>query len=260
MEWSNAIGHTHANIVRMPDEPAFAPMPGISRTRIDRAGDELRRFWSEDSTEATPAVVQAYLDLIAFRETFQVPLNKTVVGLRSMVRSEWPELDAPGSRIPVVQRLKRREQMIFKLTRLPASKLSNMGDIGGCRAILQDWRQVDGLVRRIRKNWNVQGRIRDTRHEPAPSGYRGVHVIVVREGRRIEIQLRVPREHEWALAVERTGNRLDIPLKEGLGPADLKEYFRLASLGMYLEEIGADPPPALEAEFEAARERVRHYF
>jgi Region found in RelA / SpoT proteins len=106
----------------------------------------------------------------------------------------------------------------------------------------------------------VQGRIRDTRHEPAPSGYRGVHVIVVREGRRIEIQLRVPREHEWALAVERTGNRLDIPLKEGLGPADLKEYFRLASLGMYLEEIGVHTPPALEAEFEAARERVRHYF
>jgi len=200
------------------------------------------------------------MDLIAFRETFQVPLNKTVLGLRSMVCSEWPELKALGSRTPGVQRLKRREQVIFKLTRLPDSKLSNMGDIGGCRAILEDWGQVDGVVRRIRKNWTLHGRIRDTRHEPAPSGYRGVHVIVVREGRRIEIQLRVPREHEWAVAVERTGIRLGIPLKEGLGPADLKEYFRLASLGLYLVAVGAEVPPTLDAEFEALNERVRPYF
>lgn len=244
----------------MSDELAFAPVPGISRTRLDRAGAELRRFWLGDSVQAPPDVVRAYMDLIAFRETFQAPLNKTVLGLRSMVCSEWPELKAPGSRIPVVQRLKRREQVIFKLTRLPDSKLSNMGDIGGCRAILEDWGQVDGVVRRIRKNWTLQGRIRDTRHEPAPSGYRGVHVIVVREGRRIEIQLRVPREHEWAVAVERTGNRLGIPLKEGLGPADLKEYFRLASLGMYLEAVGAEVPPTLDAEFEALKVRVRPHF
>jgi putative GTP pyrophosphokinase len=244
----------------MSDELLFAPIPGISRTRIDRAGAELRRYWLGDTPEASPAVVRAYLDLIAFRETFQVPLDKTVLGLRSMVRSEWPELKAPGSRVPVVQRLKRREQIIFKLVRFPNSKLSNMGDIGGCRAILRDWAQVDGVVRRIRRNWSVQGRIRDTRHEPPASGYRGVHVIVLRAGRRIEIQLRVPREHEWALAVERTGSRLGIALKEGLGPADLREYFRLASLGMYLEEVGIEAPPTLHAEFEAARERVAQYF
>ncbi|MGN6870285.1 MAG: hypothetical protein ACTHMY_17995 [Solirubrobacteraceae bacterium] len=244
----------------MANEISFAPVPGISRTRLDRAGAELRRYWLGNEPEASPVVVRAYMDLIAFRETFHVPLDKTVLGLRSMVRSEWPELKAPSSRVPVVQRLKRREQMIFKLVRFPDSKLSNMGDIGGCRAILRDWSQVDGVLRRIRRNWSVQGRVRDTRHEPAPSGYRGVHVIVVREGRRIEIQLRVPREHEWALAVERTGSRLGIPLKEGLGPADLKEYFRLASLGMYLEEIGADPPPDLDFAFETARARVAHYF
>jgi len=82
-----------------------------------------------------------------------------------------------------------------------------------------------GLVR-------SHGRIRDTRDEPAESGYRAVHVIVVRDGRRIEIQLRMPREHEWAVAVERTGIRLGIGLKEGEGPDDLKEYFRLAGQGL----------------------------
>ncbi len=105
--------------------------------------------------------------MIEFREAFQAPLNKTAVGLRSMVCSEWPELKAEGSRIPVVQRLKRQEQILNKLTRLPDTKLSNMGDIGGCRAVLQDRSQVDGVARRIRKNWRVHGKVRDTRDDPA---------------------------------------------------------------------------------------------
>jgi hypothetical protein len=60
----------------------------------------------------------------------------------------------------------------------------------------------------------------------------------------IEIQLRDPQEHEWALAVERTGARLGIGLKEGEGPDDLKEYFRLASLGMYMERMGEEADPS----------------
>ena len=135
-----------------------------------------------------------------------------------------------------------------------------MGDVGGCRAVLKGRDEVDGVVRRIRKNWDIHGKIRDTRDEPAPSGYRAVHVIVVREGRRIEVQLRDPREHEWALAVERTGTRLGIPLKEGEGPADLREYFRLASLGMYRDSLKMDVDPVLDAEFAEAREKVRRYF
>ena len=89
------------------------------------------------------------------------------------------------------------------------------------------------------EKWQVHGRVRDCRDEPAMSGYRAVHVIVMRDGRMIEIQLRDPKEHEWALAVERTGARSGIGLKEGEGPDDLKEYFRLASLGMYMERESA---------------------
>jgi hypothetical protein len=101
------------------------------------------------------------------------------------------------------------------------------------------------------ENWQVHGRIRDTRDDPTETGYRALHVIVVRDGRRIEIQLRTPREHEWAVAVERTGTRLGYGLKEGEGPSDLLEYFRLASRGLYLESIGADADPRLMSEFLA---------
>jgi hypothetical protein len=177
-----------------------------------------------------------------------------------MVCSERPELKVPGLPIPVVQRLKRREQILNKLSRFPDTKLSNMGDIGGCRTILETRSEVDGVVKRIRKNWEVSGRIRDTRDVPAASGYRAVHVMVVRDGRRIEIQLRTPREHEWALAVERTGARLGIGLKEGQGPADLRGYFRLASDGMYIDSLGERPDTAFLVEFEAARDSVQRYF
>lgn len=248
----------------MSEPPKFAPLPGISRKAINRAGDELRRYWLQDNPDdVSDATVEAFETMIAFRETFQVPLSKTVLGLRSMVCSEQPELKKTGEekpRIPVVQRLERRAQIINKLVRLEGTMLSNMGGIGGCRAVLAGRGEVDGVVRRIRKNWYVHGKIRDTRDQPAPSGYRAVHVIVVREGRRIEVQLRDPREQEWALAVERTGTRLRIPLKEGEGPADLREYFRLASLGMYRDSLGLDTDPAFVAEFTEVREQVRRYF
>jgi putative GTP pyrophosphokinase len=191
--------------------------------------------------------------MIAFRESFQTPLKKVVMGLRSMVCSEMG-LERVGQNVPVAQRLKRSEQIINKLTRLDSMQLWTMGDIGGCRAVLESREQVNGVLRRIRKqNWQTHGRIRDRRDQPADSGYRGVHVIVIRDGRMIEIQLRDPREHEWALAVERTGARLGIGLKEGEGPADLKEYFRLASLGMYMESLGEQSDPQFDKAFDAAR-------
>jgi putative GTP pyrophosphokinase len=238
----------------------FASLPGYSRSGIDRAGNELKDFWLGDEEQPVLATVEAFEAMITFRESFQLPLKKTVMGLRSMVCSEVPELQRVGGNVPVAQRLKRREQIINKLARLDWMRLSTMGDIGGCRAVLPGRQQVDGVLRRIRKNWHVHGRTRDRRDEPAESGYRAVRVIVIRDGRMIEIQLREPQEHEWALAVERTGARLEIGLKEGEGPDDLREYFRLASLGMYMERMGQQPDPTFVQAFDAARVSAVPYF
>lgn len=223
----------------------------------------MRQWWSTeelDGEEHQETVFEAFRVMILFRESFQTPMSKTAMGLRSMVQSEWPELAGTGAGPPVVQRLKRREQILNKLWRFPSSDLSNMGDIGGCRAVLEDRDMVDRVATRIRKKWTIHGRVRDTRDEPSESGYRGVHLYVIRDGRRIEIQLRDPREQEWAVAVERTGARLGIGLKEGEGPAELKEYFRLASLGMYRDSLGGGNDPAFAARFDAARDAVKPYF
>lgn len=239
----------------------FAPLPGYSRTAIDRAGTLLREWWRDDDDGPVSAeTVEAFAAMMTFREAFQSPLNKTVNGLRSMVCGECPELKRPAARVPVAQRLKRLEQIVNKLVRLPRMQLWTMGDIGGCRAVLPSRDQVDGVLRRIRKNWDLHGRVRDYRDEPAESGYRAVHAIVVRDGRLIEIQLRDPREHAWALAVERTGSRLGIGLKEGEGPDDLKEYFRLVSQGIYMERTTASPDPDFLAAFDAAQRQVLPYF
>lgn len=237
----------------------FAPLERYGRGDINRAGEQLRRWWrSEDPID--DVTHDAFVAMVTFREAFQGPLKKTVMGLRSMVRSESPELKEPGRRVPVAQRLKREVQIVTKLARFDSMQLWTMGDIGGCRAVLPSRDKVDGVLRRIRRNWDVHGRIRDYRDEPADSGYRAVHVMVVRDGRLIEIQLRDPREHEWALAVERTGSRLGIGLKEGEGPDDLREYFRLASLGIYMERTAVQPDPAFIDAFDASRRQVLPYF
>lgn len=54
--------------------------------------------------------------------------------------------------------------------------------------------------------------------------------------------------------------RLGIGLKEGEVPDDLKEYFRLASLGMYMERMSQQPDPTFVQAFDAARARAVPYF
>jgi hypothetical protein len=46
---------------------------------------------------------------------------------------------------------------------------------------------------------------------------------------------------------------------EGEGPDDLREVFRLASLGMYMEANGEYPTPEFMQEFSAARQRALPY-
>jgi putative GTP pyrophosphokinase len=105
-----------------------------------------------------------------------------------------------------------------------------MQAIGGCRAILPGGRrEVLGVLRRIRRNWEVE-RVYDYVVQPKATGYRAVHVVVFRDDRLIEIQLRTPRQHEWALAVERIGSRVGVAVKDGQGPPELIRYFERAGL------------------------------
>ncbi|MEH3033648.1 MAG: hypothetical protein PGN07_06335 [Aeromicrobium erythreum] len=90
-------------------------------------------------------------------------------------------------------------------------------------------------------------------------GYRAQHIIVVRNGRAIEIQLRTQGQQEWADAVEAADTRWGfrgVNLKDELGPEELKEYFRVAAEMIYRREFGVPVDTALMDEFDDARDAV----
>jgi len=141
-------------------------------------------------------------------------------------------------------------------------RLSQMEDVGGCRAILAGGApEIAGVLRRIRKNkWAVVS-YDDYVKAPKVTGYRAIHVVVLRDQHRIEIQLRTPGQHEWAEAVERASATTGFALKYGDGPSDLLTYFELAAWAIdHQERDVAGVDEGFMRVFENLRERVRHYW
>lgn len=86
-----------------------------------------------------------------------------------------------------------------------------------------------------------------------------MHVVVRRDERLLEFQLRTPEQHRWAATVEQTGSRLRYNLKDGEGPAELVRYFCVAAEMVALQEAGelADDQ---EAELAELRPLVQGFF
>lgn len=166
-------------------------------------------------------------------------------------------VSSEGAPIIVAQRLKRLPTIVSKLARFEEMELARMQDVGGCRAIVPSRKHVIGVTRRIRKNWDVK-RLNDYTLEPKETGYRAVHVVVLREGRLIEIQLRTPPQQIWATEVERAGSRAGFLLKDGEGPPELVSAYE--ELAEEIAQLGDEPDPeALQRLFMPVRDRVRAY-
>ncbi|HYP23992.1 MAG TPA: RelA/SpoT domain-containing protein [Actinomycetota bacterium] len=205
----------------------------LTNSQINKAGKALREWW--DDFEAPVEALDTYLDdafhvLVRFRAAHQRPMTKATRGLRMMVATE-------GAKVEVSQRLKRIPTIVDKLSRQPSMKLANMHDIAGCRAVLQTVDEVRRVERRLSRN-RPPVRVYDYIEGPRESGYRGVHVIVLYDNRKIEVQLRTRVMHDWAIAVERLGGRLQTDLKSGRGPAPLLAWLSAVSEAMALEEAG----------------------
>lgn len=82
--------------------------------------------------------------------------------------------------------------------------------------------------------------------------------MVVRDSRFIEIQLRTPQQQSWADAVEAADNRLNLTLKDGVGPASMVTYFALAAKQLRARELGHTVDDDTIASFRQAREQVVH--
>ncbi len=222
-------------------------MPGVplqySLTKVRRAGQIVKETpWTLPPDDR---LSWAFDVLDNWRACHAYPMAKAIRGLRSRVQTV-------GAQGAVSQRLKRHDAIMNKLARIPGMKLDRMQDIAGCRAVLDTLDEVRAVERR----WGadlVKDRD-DYVAEPKSTGYRAVHLIVVYDDRKVEVQLRTRLQQEWAVEVERVGGRMGVDLKSGYGPDEVLQFFATVAEAHALEDEGQPVPDDLADSVEELRQ------
>ncbi|MCA8293320.1 RelA/SpoT domain-containing protein [Burkholderia sp. AU30198] len=235
--------------------------PEFSRERVNAAGRRLVAGVEviEDREPFNFVDLNDYLDatmiMSNWRASHQFPLNTFKINLRDRAI----KIDDAAF---VAQRLKRATSIIDKLKRFPRMRLSQMQDIGGCRAVLSSLEQVNQLRDSI-KGSRIKHRLvneKDYIITPKEDGYRGIHLIYryvsdkkeTYNNHSIEIQIRTKRQHAWATAVETVGSLTNQKLKADQGEQAWLEYFSLISAAFaHREGVPGDE------DFEVIRERLK---
>jgi ppGpp synthetase/RelA/SpoT-type nucleotidyltranferase len=238
------------NLVRLHDSKAEAlclgwlwsakamagwAIPEFPRNQVDKAG-----FALIDQNADYQAYVDALQIINNWRSAHSYPLLNFRVNLVHKLRSICPNEI-------IAQRIKRLASIEAKLTR-QSTQLSQMQDIGGCRAIVNSLKQVELLVesyKRSRFAHTFKGD-KDYITHPKDNGYRGYHLIYQYRARptqnsaydklRVEIQLRTKVQHAWATAVEAVGIFTNQALKANVGDKDWLRLFALMSSQMAMAE------------------------
>jgi ppGpp synthetase/RelA/SpoT-type nucleotidyltranferase len=219
--------------------------PRYSVEQLNKAGRMLVRSEREDWQDWNGADWEEYENALVivnnWRSSHGYPLNTFQVTLRGVGRRFEPD-------VLVAQRVKRLSSIRHKLDRMPKMKLSQMQDLGGCRAIFRD---VDSVARVCDHYTQVSSvkhalvSLDDYVENPKASGYRGVHLVyryfsdkgkTAYNGLKIEIQLRSQFQHAWATAVETVGMFSGQALKSSIGDEDWKRFFSLMGSAVAMRE------------------------
>ncbi|WP_310630673.1 RelA/SpoT domain-containing protein [Paraburkholderia sp.] len=216
--------------------------PEHSREKVNAAGRILVRKWDE-SLQIPLEEFDAYLDSTAvmsnWRASHQFPLNTFKINLRNRAL----RIDENAF---VAQRLKRANSIVAKLRRFPKMRLTQMQDIGGCRAVLSTLADVETL-RESFKNSKIKHRLvneKDYITNPKPDGYRGIHLVYryvsdrkeTYNNHSIEIQIRTKLQHAWATAVETVSTLIGQGLKAHQGDQVWLDFFSLVSAAFAILE------------------------
>ncbi|MBU3955206.1 RelA/SpoT domain-containing protein [bacterium] len=225
------------------------------KSEVDQAGDIL-----VSENPSLTEIDRAITILDNWRSSHSFPLHVFKVRLKRVSKEVDPDA-------LVVQRLKRTPAIIRKLEREQTKhmNLSQMQDIGGCRAVLSNV----NLVRQLCEEYYEKGKHCDLKHEfkkkkdyitnPKPDGYRSIHLIYKYDsdkkskkynGLLIEIQIRSKLQHLWATAVETVGHFTNQALKSNEGDKDWIDFFKLISSFFANMEGTYIVPDTPENEFE----------
>jgi len=207
---------------------------GYTKGRINFAGDVLI---NADSSEEDRIKAMEILD--NWRAIHSYPMHIFKKRLKDKSRI----LDKQSL---TVQRLKRVPAIIKKLQRKydgrePTMTLSQMQDIGGCRAVLA----TVELAKQLHKEYYIKG---DLKHKkigekdyitnPKKDGYRSIHLIykyTSDKGKKeynnllVEVQIRSKLQHLWATAIETVDFFTRQAIKSSEGQKEWMDFFRLIS-------------------------------
>ncbi len=128
-------------------------------------------------------------------------------------------------------------------------RLTQMQDIGGCRAVVSTLDDVYALRNLYLKSRSQHFLVAEDDYikNPKPSGYRSLHLIYRFMSRghpgynklMFEVQLRTATQHAWATAVETVGAVIGQALKASEGERVWLEYFQHAALALEYTETRA---------------------
>ena len=242
--------------------------PEYSLTKVDKAGDFLTAVDTGKIKlgDANPEKLKNAIDVLAnWRSAHSFPLNTFQVHLRALAK----EIDPSAI---IGQRLKRVPSILYKLSReqTHTMKLSQMQDIGGCRAIVSDIEKV----RKLEEAYNKS----QIKHKPKPKlkkdyisspkkdGYRSIHFVykyfsdknnVYNKGILIEIQIRSKLQHAWATAVETVGTFTKHAYKSDKGDTEWLNFFKLASTAFAVIE-NTPPVPDTPTDIKELCKELRN--
>ncbi len=234
--------------------------PEYGKAEVDKAGKTLTQL-----SVSTSQLEQALTVMSNWRSSHSFPMNTFKIRLGRASK----KIDTQAV---VVQRLKRVPSIVRKLNRTQTQtmKLSQMQDIGGCRAVLSDV----SLVRKLSDIYTDKRKSRGLKHKkvnekdyiknPKPDGYRSIHLIYkyksdkksTYDGLLVEIQIRSRIQHAWATAVETVDLFTKQAIKSNEGRPEWIEFFKLVSSAFAVME-GEAPVPNTPTDPDVLRQEIK---
>lgn len=198
------------------------PKRNMTNGEIDRLGERIKVNGKPNAED---------LDLLQeFRKSYKDPLSRVFETLRNFAIKVDKEAI-------VTFRIKRIDTIIRKLHRFKdnpegSMALSRMWDIAGCRCIFNS--NEESLIYRLRdaliKEYG-ECKINDHVSTPKKDGYRSLHIYIQDKilNKKIEVQIRTTKQHNWATLVEIIDLIYSTKIKEGSNNVELQRFLFLFS-------------------------------